>query len=253
MLGGRAGEVVVGLAVKAGAPIDVIAIPPDRARLQPASVRVDLNGVRLARAGSCGSSCFRYAGQVLDGTARTLAVAVRRSGRTATASFSLPPAMPASGAAVLQRARQTMRSLRTFEMDERLDSGRSVVRASFAFQAPDRMRYVMSNGARAVLVGERRWDWTAGRWAESEYQRLSVPSYPWTQARNARLVGRTRRNGKPVSVLTAFLSRDGYLSWFRLEVASDGLVLESRMAAPAHFMVDRYHSFNRSLTIEPPR
>jgi hypothetical protein len=35
-------------------------------------------------------------------------------------------------------------------------------------------------------------------------------------------------------------------------MAPDGRVLEMRMLAPAHFMVDRYRAFDEPAAVEPP-
>ena len=57
-----------------------------------------------------------------------------------------------------------MNRLRTVRIRQVLSNGVSALRSTWLYQAPDRTSYVASNGTRGVIIGERRWDYFAGRW-----------------------------------------------------------------------------------------
>ena len=59
MLATRAGDVVLGLAVRLGGPLDVRAVQASEKPLPAGSVRMT-NAAGEARASSCGSGCFRF-------------------------------------------------------------------------------------------------------------------------------------------------------------------------------------------------
>jgi hypothetical protein len=253
MLAGRAGDVLVGLAVRPGGPVDVTAVSPDLVPLPAEAIQVTA-GSRPLAVTSCGHDCFRAPVDALRGRPIALAVRVERAEKASGATgFLLPARPPRAAASVLRRVNERMGALRTVQIDETLSSGLATIRAHFDLRAPDRLSYAIAHGSRAVVIGARRWDFEHGRWRESETASLRVPSYIWQGASRARLVGHTRLNGEPVRILVAFRPSSDFPAWFRLYVAPDDRVLEAHMLAPAHFMVDRFSGFDRPLAIEPPR
>ena len=96
------------------------------------------------------------------------------------------------------------------------------------------------------MIGSRRWDRDGpdARWVESAQTPIPQPRPYWTQsARNAYFVA--------PGELTFY---DPQIpAWFRLRVdPMTARPLELRMTAAAHFMVDRYSGFDRSVDISPP-
>jgi len=247
LVAGRSGDVLVGLAVRSGGPVEVIAVPPDLHVLPAAAVGARAGGAS-PKPTSCGVRCYRFALPVLDGRPRRLTVTVR--GRPV--AFRLPPRLPTSAASVFRTATRRMAALRSVRIDESLSSGRSAIRARFALEAPDRMRYVTTDGGRAVVVGTTRWDFLDRRWQKSPYQRTRQPAYMWEGARYPRLLGRERLGGRRVEVVTVFRPDRDYPAWLRLYVTRQRRIVRAEMIAPAHFMVDRLSAFDRAGPVRRP-
>jgi hypothetical protein len=253
-------DVLVGLGAQPGGPLDVVVIPSDDTEVSPADVRVEWQRrvVSGSAASSCGSGCLRFPLHVLAGTPSALLVTVGRPGRaTVGVHVRFPARIPPRADVLFKTARARMLRLPALGMDETLGSGLSKpVVSRWWFQAPDRMRYSIAGGAKAVVVGTRRWDAFGGRWERSSTPRLRLPTFPWVRARSARLLGSTRLGGRRVRVLAALLPQAGPQeapAWFLLYVARDGLVLRSRMFTTAHFMTDTYRDFGSAAPVRPPR
>jgi hypothetical protein len=244
----RSGNNLVGLAVHPRGPADVTVIPPDLHRLPASAVRAHLTGHADAAARPCGAHCYRFDLPVLAGKPHVLTITVEDR----AVAFPLPARLPAAAGALFRTASKAMARLRSVRVDESLDSGTSAIRAKFALQAPDRMRYVSSDGNRAVVIGTTRWDFLDGRWRKSDYQRIPQPSYMWQGARFARVVGEARLARRPVRVLAVFRPDVDYPAWLRLYVTQDRRIVRAEMIAPAHFMVDRMSAFNGVVSIRPP-
>jgi hypothetical protein len=68
---------------------------------------------------------------------------------------------------------------------------------------------------------------------------------------NAYVLGRARVDGRPASLVTMLDRR--IPAWFTVWIdRKTSRPLRLAMTAPAHFMTDRYTSFNAPLRIEPP-
>jgi hypothetical protein len=210
-----------------------------------------------SNASACGSACLRFSLPVLNGIASNLVVDVDRAGKSPTrVAVPLPGRMPASADAVFRRARRRMLGLQALGMDETLGSGLSKpVVSAWSFQAPDRMTYSIAGGAKAVVIGHRRWDDFGRRWQRSASPILHVPTFPWEQARQARFLGTATLGGTRARQVAVWLpARQGEApTWFVLSVAADGRVLRSRMLTTAHFMTDTYRDFGSVPAIRPPR
>jgi hypothetical protein len=246
---GRSGNDLVGLAVRPRGPVEVTVIPPDLHRLPATDVRVRVPGQSSSAAEACGAHCYRFGLRVLAGKPDRLTVSVRAR----PVVFRLPARLPPVATGLYRTASRAMARVRSVRVDETLDSGTSAIRARFALQAPDRMRYVTSDGNRAVVIGTTRWDFLDGRWRRSDYPRIPQPSYMWDGARFARLVGSARLAGRAVRVLAVFRPDSDYPAWLRLYVTPNKRIVRAEMVAPAHFMVDRLSAFNRVGSIRPPR
>jgi hypothetical protein len=244
----RSGNDLVGLAVRPRGPVDVTVIPPDLHRVPATAVRGRLAGQPDAAAQPCGAHCYRFDLHALAGEPKLLTVTVY--GRTV--AFPLPARLPPAASGLFRTSSRAMARLRSVRVDETLDSGTSAIRARFALQAPDRMRYSTSEGNRAIVIGTTRWDFLDGRWRKSDYQRIKQPAYMWEAARFARLIDSARLRGRPVRVLAVFRPDADYPAWLRLYVTPDRHIVRAEMIAPAHFMVDQMSAFNRIASIRPP-
>lgn len=193
--------------------------------------RVEVDG---ARARVCGAGCYWA-----PATAGPLRVSV--GGRTIV--FRLPTTAP-DGRALLARVSRAFRNSRTIVFDETLASTpTNAEETHFELVAPDRLSYRTLGGASAVVIGARRWDRETprGRWLPSQQTRLDVTQPFWRMSRNVHIVA--------PGVLT-FLD-PSVPEWFRFTVSGARLD-HVAMTAAAHFMVDRYESFDGPVTVSPP-
>lgn len=201
----------------------------------------------------CGPGCYRAA---LSTDAVPKAVDVVVEGDSTTRwSVPLPESWPPVDAApLINRAERVWRALRSLSFDETLRSDEShVVTSSWQLQAPDRLAYQIADGASAVIVGERRWDRTpGGPWKASPQAPVRQPTPQWVGATNAHVVGTTAARGRPAFIVTFFDPKTP--GWYTAVVDRKTFrTYDVRMVATAHFMHDRYHSFNEALAIRPPR
>jgi hypothetical protein len=212
----------------------VTVLSPAGGGLSGLDVRV---GAEQAR--PCGSGC--YVAPVRSGD-------IEVEGKSTT--FALP-AHTEPADALVRRARERYRALRSVVYDETLasDETHSLV-ARWRLEAPNRLTYTIKDGAQAIVVGSRRWDRdrAGARWAESAQTPLPQPNTQWTYAANAHVIARTPRT------LTVSFADPTVPAWFT--VVFDRGSLRPRvlhMTASAHFMTDRYLNFDRPRAIRPPR
>ncbi len=201
---------------------------------------------------SCGDGCYRAA-VAIDGRPRSVDVVVDGASTTRW-SVVLPRQWPPrSAASLVARAERVWRSLSSLSFDETLGSGSGrVVTSSWRVQAPDRLAYRIVGGPSAIVIGKRRWDKSPGKpWKASSQSPIRQPVPTWVRPTDARIVGATVVRGRPALVVTFFdASTPG---WFRLVVDRATLrTLDVRMVATAHFMHDRFHSFDETPAIRPP-
>ena len=201
---------------------------------------------------SCGAGCYR-AGLPITGAPRAIDVVVEGDS-TVRWRVALPETWPPTNAArVLRRSDRVWRSLGSLSYDETLRSDeRHVLRSSWQMQAPDRLAYQIPDGASAVVVGKRRWDKVPGEpWEASPQLPLRQPRPPWASVTNARVVGTRVARGRPALVVTFFDPKTP--AWYTATVDRKTFrTYDIRMVATAHFMHDRYHSFNETPAIRPP-
>ncbi len=242
----HAGNLLVGIAAKAGGPIEVAALRAETP-LATDTLRFELDGTD-AEASSCGNGCSRIDAPVLDGAPNVLRV---RDG-SSELRFALPARLPPSGDALFARASRTMGDLRAYRFNEALTSGRGGVVTEYEVQAPNRLSLrVRGAGAfRSVIIGRTRWDYHDGSWERSSFPGLKVADVlMWHRATHARVVG---HEADGVTDLAAF-GLEPVPAWFRMRVGPSGRVVEAEMIAASHFMTHRYRDFNGQIEIKAPK
>jgi len=167
-------------------------------------------------------------------------------------SPTLPSPWPARDAsAIVARAAQVWRSLHSLAFSDRLGSDAThVVLSEWRAVAPNRLAYVIPGGYSAVIVGDKRWDRApGGRWVASpQTPQLSQPVPVWQSATDAHIVGQIGAMMR----ITFYDPRTP--AWFAITVdARTQRTLDLRMITTAHFMHERYGSFDAPLSITPPR
>jgi hypothetical protein len=243
LLAKRSGRVLVGIAVRAGRPIEVVAVEGEEP-LSRGELSFAVNGEPVV-ATACGTACSR-----LNASAGSRSVTVRAPGRAFR--FLLPAVQPPSATELFVEAQRTMNGLRTLRYTESLTSGVGRgIESVLGVQAPDRMEFRTDDGFRSVIIGTSRWDLRDGRWERSAYPGLRVPQYMWDGAGNARVLGRARLHGNPVQIVSAY-DHDPVPAWFRLYIDSRGRILQADMLSPSHFMEQRFRDFNAAIEIRPP-
>jgi copper transport protein len=204
----------------------------------------------------CGPGCYR-ADLPLDGRPRAATLTIRRpDGRTANVPFTFPSRWPPrSATAIARRATRVFRDLRSVTIDERLSSDAAhATRTTWRLEKPNRLSYVIRDGARAVVIGDKRWDRGRGmRWVESRQTPLRQPTPMWGAApRQAGLLGTGTVRGRPVWRIS-FVD-PSVPAWYTLSIDKQTYrTLALEMSAAAHFMRHAYSDFDTPLSIEPPR
>ena len=254
-LGGRAGDVMVGLTLHPGRPgpnrVTVYLAAP-AAGGADARVRVGGRPSDLVR---CGPRC-RTGSVVLRGAER-LVVRVPGHG---TASYPLPALPAPDGTGLLRAATQRMAALGSYRVRENLSGFRS----SYVYERPHRMfvRTWFGNGPHDTLwLGHRLYlrSSPADDWQRQSGAGLApVPYFPWYPFRpltGARIIGDARLGAGRATAITTF-GGHGHRPepvWFTLYVdRSTGAVLRSEMWAPNHFMLDRYRPIGSPVRLPSP-
>jgi copper transport protein len=253
-----AGDVLVGLTLRPGRPgrntawLYVLPVGGEPAA-SGLRVTVDSDG-RAAAVRRCGPAC-RVADVDLRG-GETLKVGVGGPGGGG-AALHVPPLPAPDGAALLSATQQRMHDLRTYRLDETLRPARGPLSVTYAFQAPDRLRYQVSGAGEVVIVGPAEYtrDGPGAQWTSQALPPVQVPSFVWdgSVAVAAReLAPAVGEGGQALRVVSFFEDQRGVPVWFELSVAAGGLVEGAAMRAQAHFMTHRYYDFDAPLSIAPP-
>jgi copper transport protein len=211
-----------------------------------------VNGLRVTfdryPARACGSGCYKALIPFIP------VVNVKIAGRILRFPVSMHflSKHPRSAEAFVRRATAVFRSLRSAAYVERLSSGPgSLVVSKWKLAAPDLLSYTIPGGPAGIVIGSRRWDRPSpqGRWRKSSGSPLRALAPLWgSRTTNAHFV-RVRRRVLVVSLLNRSLP-----AWFTISFDRRTLrPLSLKMTAAAHFMHQRYTSFNRPLRIVPPR
>ena len=219
--------------------LTVAVIGPDGLAVNGLPVRI--NGVSGV---ACGQGC--YSARVPGRPA-----AARVDAGAGTVVFPLRT-LPGPGAALVAGAARLLRTSSSAVYRDRLSSGPGhTLHTLWKEQAPDRLSYVIDDGAAGIVIGARRWDRDApgARWVASAQQPLSLPAVPWTrQITNFQIIAADR-----TTWTLAFLDRSTP-AWFRARIdRRTGRLLSFGMIAAAHFMSDEYLAYDGKVVIQPPR
>ena len=249
-MGGRAGQIMVGLTVHPGRPgrntvRAYLASPATKA----AKARIQVHG-RWQALSSCGGPCRTGTVDLQGGERLAVAVAGPAGG---TAAFELPSLPAKSGTALARSAVAEMNGLRSYRVAEVLSGFRS----AYAYARPHQMwlRTWYADGVQQSLwLGSSLYVKTGpqAQWRLKSRGTLApVPYFVWDPFQplvDARILGTGTVSGVPVTVVSAFGGHgsDPDSVWFTLWVdQKTGRVLRSQMWAPDHFMDDHYHAFNQ--------
>lgn len=231
----ESGDLAVALAVRPPGA-ELVALDPDGRGVNGLSVTIAGVAAR-----SCGSGCYGAAGTFVG------RVPVSVDSRELVFRF---PARARPAGALVARATNAFRSLRSVDYVERLASSpRNKVVAEFTLERPDRLEYRIRGGADGIIIGSRRWDRArGGKWVPSPQDPTSQPDPIWAgHVQNAYLLETT-----PTTYVVSFLKPTGP-AWFTLRLDRHTLLPRSlRMTAPAHFMTHSYTTFNAAPRIHPP-
>jgi copper transport protein len=220
------------------------------------AVHVRSDRAAQSRAVTCGPGCYR-AGVAVEGRPRAAVVAFRRpDGRSTSLRFAFPAQWPPRSATrIARRATRVFRDLRSVTIDERLSSGGAhTTRTTWRLEAPNRLSYLIRDGSRAVIIGDRRWDRDPGKqWVESPQTPLRQPTPTWgTAPGRATLIGSATVAGHPVWRVS-FVD-PSVPAWYTAAIDKRTYrTLALEMTAPAHFMRHVYSGFDEPVSIEPPR
>lgn len=188
-----------------------------------------------ARASACGHGCYRV--ERVRGTHITVVA------DGYDAAFDVP-LVATRADAMLREIGRAFRAHRSVELVERLASSpANVLTSRWLLESPNRLTYSIRGGAQAIVVGGRRWDrgTPRARWVESPQTPLPQPATPW----------RTATNVWRISTHDLVFVDPTIPAFFDLELHER--LTEVRMVAAAHFMIDRYVSFDSAPPIRPPR
>jgi copper transport protein len=219
--------------------------PPNAEVLVIGQDNLGVNGLAVKVAGvparSCGAGCYRAS------LSSAGAVDVSVGGRVVV--FQVPAKTRPAGA-IVARATEAFRRLRSVDYVERLASDpRNKVVAEFTLERPNRLEYRIRGGADGIIIGPRRWDrQRGGKWVPSPQDVTPQPEPIWAgHSTNAYLLEST-----PTTYVVSFFKPIGPV-WFTLRLDRRTLLPRSlRMTAAAHFMTHRYTTFNAPRKIRAP-
>jgi len=219
--------------------------PPNAEVLVIGQDNLGVNGLAVKVAGvparSCGAGCYRAS------LSSAGAVDVSIGGRVVV--FQVPAKTRPAGA-IVARATEAFRRLRSVDYVERLASDpRNKVVAEFTLERPNRLEYRIRGGADGIIIGPRRWDrQRGGKWVPSPQDVTPQPEPIWAgHSTNAYLLEST-----PTTYVVSFFKPIGPV-WFTLRLDRRTLLPRSlRMTAAAHFMTHRYTTFNAPRKIRAP-
>jgi hypothetical protein len=121
--------------------------------------------------------------------------------------------------------------------------------------APDRLTYAISDGAAAVVIGDRRWDRAAGvrrRMRSSQEPALNRPTLPWGwHVEDVYLLDPPPAlRDEDVEVA---MYNPSTPAWYDVTSTRRSLQIRSMgMIAPSQFMLDDYLAYDPSTRIRAP-
>lgn len=224
------------------ARMTVIVLSPSGGGLSGLDVHADGHATKR-----CGSGCYA----AVYTHARSVTVDVSGYGAAQRVTFTLPARAPGADELV-KRALTVFKALRSVSYREHLASDPvHSVTASWRLEKPARVAYTLAGGGAAgIVIGPRRWDRIAANkpWQESPQTPLPQPATQWTYATSAHVIAETS------TTETVSFADPTIPAYFTVTLDKHTLLPRVlHMVAPAHFMVDRYLSFNAPRAIRPPR
>ena len=152
-----------------------------------------------------------------------------------------------------------MNALTSYRVDENLSGIHSV----YLYETPDKLRLSILYGGGSqdsLWVGHRHWKRSGHHpWKldSSNGVKPPVPYFLWdpfAPLQDVHVVGTDSIKGRTATVITFFGGHgdDPEPVWFKLWIARDHTVLQSRMFAPGHFMFDDYRALDRAGGISAP-
>ncbi len=206
----------------------------------------------------CGTGCWTVR---LTGHPDFLEVEVPERGRHHLARLPIRwrPGGEREARRLLRRAQRAMRSLGSMREHERITGGPgSLAVTRYALLAPNRLKYAVDGGVRAIVVGASAWYRAPelGRWQRRPFG-AGMPFrtrtwFRWTPyADRVQLLRRWTGRGGARAEIALY---DGATPvWYRLWLdLPSHRVRRVRMIADGHFMTQRYFAFDRPVSIEPP-
>ena len=220
--------------------VTAIVLSPAGGGLSGLDVRLDGNATS-----TCGHGCYRT--DLASG--RTVDVEITGFGPIRQTSFDVPRlSLPADD--LVRRLQRHYRAFGSVRFLEQLRSDETHgISAQWLLERPNRVDYAIPGGAQGIVIGGRRWDRAtpAARWQESAQTPLTQPATQWNYATNGHVIA---DDGVTKTVSFADPTVPAYFT-----VRFDATTLRPRvlrMTAAAHFMTDRYESFNSPRAIYPP-
>jgi hypothetical protein len=205
---------------------------------------------RSVQAEPCGAGCYRATAPIASAPSR-IDVVVGRRGRPTTWRVPMPrPWPPPDGSAVVARATQNFKDLRTLVIHDRLASDAEHAAVTrWVIVGPDRLSYQVENGPAGIIVGNRRWDKVpGGTWQEAAQTPIHQPAPFWLSWKDARVLSQTKDAWR----ISFYDPKTP--AWYELLIAKRSMLpLEMHMNTTSHFMHDVYGSFNAPLRVNPPR
>ena len=196
------------------------------------------------------------AGPVYEHSSNTPAIPTQDVSRIS--GFGLPVLTPAPADlgpyALLQRSDVAMNQLQSLAEVQRLvGSSGAGVTATFAYQAPDRLRYQVADGLQSIAIGDTQYYLVEGQ-AWEKTQRASTLHWPnfsyATDASDAKVEGIEVLDGEPCAVISFKTPQvDLYRQWIGL---TSGWLRRQQMFAPGHNMVSTFAQFNEPAEIVAP-
>ena len=127
----------------------------------------------------------------------------------------------------------------------------------YLFEAPNRMRLDVNDGAAKVVIGEQGYrrnpsstTWTPERWPSPFAWPSQFYDSFWSGATAVRAVAADAVDGTPTTVL-AFVRPD-LPAWFRLWVDATGRVQRLEMLTDGHLMDQHFDRFDAAAPVTAP-
>jgi copper transport protein len=252
----QAQELAVGLAVRPGSPLRLIATVIGQTGNGVDGLDVRLSGASgsVARSASgrpCGHGC--YEAEVTLAAPTRFGVVIAGSGPLRTLRFPVRLWPPPSGAAFLRRATRSFGDQQSVVYSEHLASDpEHAITTTWKLEAPGSVAYsIAEGGAQGIVIGVRRWDRASpdAPWKRSASERLVQPAPPWgSRQRDVHVVRESD------AAITLAWVDPVIPAWYSATfMRTTALPTTLQMTAPAHFMVHRYLVYDGPLQIRPPR